>query len=399
MGVLLVALAANAFAVTATVTILGKQVFDMTGRELDLGLLGFWEFLPVLLMAPLAGTLTDRFDRRRVLSIGIMIELATAMALWAYVRTDPESIGPILAIVFGFGLARSLVAPAAGSLLIDLAPLDQVERVVALRSVFAQTARILGPIAAGFVFVAGIELPYVMAAAVLAVALATVVFIPPTDVERLAAAATPRQALRDAWEGVRFIRTNPLVRGAITLDLFAVLLGGAVALLPAIADERLGVGAVGLGWLRAAVGIGALSVSSLLAVRPIRRRVGRMLLGAVAVFGVGTVVLGLTRSFVVAFLAIVVLSGADAVSVFIRITLVPLATPPAMRGRVLAVENVFIGASNELGAVESGVAAQFLGLVTTVVLGGVGTLLVVAVWWRLFPELVAVDRFAELTQS
>ncbi len=201
---------------------------------------------------------------------------------------------------------------------------------------------------------------------------------------------------REAFDGLRFMRRNRVVFGAISLDFFAVLLGGAVALLPAIAEERLGVGAVGLGWLRAAVGIGAFLMALGLSIRPVRRNVGRILLIAVGVFGVATIVLGLTQSFVVAFAALMVLSAADAISVFCRATIVPLATPESMRGRVLAVENLFIGGSNELGAVESGVAGQFLGVVGAVVSGGIGTLVVVVLWWTRFPRLRNIDRFSDV---
>ncbi|MGH9211489.1 MAG: MFS transporter, partial [Acidimicrobiales bacterium] len=201
--------------------------------------------------------------------------------------------------------------------------------------------------------------------------------------------------LHEALEGLRLVRRQPVLLGAISLDLFAVLFGGAVALLPAIAEERLGVGAVGFGWLRAAPGIGAALVMLLLAVRPVRRRVGRTLLAAVAVFGLATIVLGTTRSYAVAFAALVVLAGADALSVFIRVTLVPLVTPAAARGRVLAVENVFIGGSNELGAFESGVTGQVLGPALAVSFGGVATLVVAATWWHLFPALRRVDRFPD----
>jgi hypothetical protein len=193
-------------------------------------------------------------------------------------------------------------------------------------------------------------------------------------------------------EGLRFVRGNPILLGAISLDLFAVLLGGAVTLLPAIA-VRLDVGAAGLGWLRAAVGIGAGGMTLILAFRPVQRHVGQILLSVVAIFGVWTIVLGITRSYALAFTSILALSAADAVSMFIRSTLVPLATAPEMRGRVLAVENVFIGASNELGGFESGVMGQFLGTTGSVVLGGIGTLVVAVTWGVLFAPLRRVDRF------
>jgi predicted MFS family arabinose efflux permease len=198
---------------------------------------------------------------------------------------------------------------------------------------------------------------------------------------------------------VRFVRSQPILLGAISLDLFAVLFGGAVALLPAIAETRLGVGAVGLGLLRAAIGIGAGSVTLFLTFRPVRRRVGRTLLIAVAVFGVGTLALGVTTSFVVAFVALMFLSGADSISVFIRSTLVPLVTPHEKRGRVLAVEAVFIGASNELGAFESGVVGQLLGPAFAIILGGAATLAIAALWWNVFPALRTVDEFPVSVES
>jgi MFS family permease len=200
-------------------------------------------------------------------------------------------------------------------------------------------------------------------------------------------------------EGLRFIRRSPVLFAAISLDLFAVLFGGAVALLPVIAEERLGVGDVAYGWLRAAPGMGAAVMAVYIAARPVTRRIGPTLFVAVGVFGVATLVLGITRSYAVAFAALIVLSAADMVSVFIRSSLVPLVTPDEKRGRVLAVENVFIGASNELGAFESGVAAQAFGTPATVIGGGVGTLVVVGVWAVAFPSLRRIDRFEDLESA
>jgi predicted MFS family arabinose efflux permease len=208
-----------------------------------------------------------------------------------------------------------------------------------------------------------------------------------------AAPVSVRPGFHDAMEGLRFIRRQPVLLGAISLDLFAVLFGGAVALLPAIAEERLHVDAVGLGWLRAAGGIGAAATTLVLARRPLQRRVGRTLLKVVAAFGAATIILGVTRSFLIAFVAMAVLSGADAISVFIRATLVPLVTPNSKRGRVLAVENVFIGASNELGAFESGVAGQLMGPSGAIALGGAATLAIAGAWWVAFPALRDIDEF------
>jgi len=377
-------------------TALGKQVYDITGRPLDLGLLGLAEFLPTALLAPLTGSVADRFDRRLVVALGFGGEAACSAGLALYALSDPTSIAPILVLVVLFGVARAFVAPASRALPVDLAePAGAVTRVIPLTSIVWQVAFIVGPVAGGFLYVPGAHWPYGVACVLALVGAATVLSVHLPARERLTSPPGARAVLHDALEGLRFIRRTPILLGAISLDLLAVLFGGAIALLPAIADERLGVGAVGLGWLRAAVGIGAGLTTLVLAVRPVNRRVGVVLFVAVGIFGVATIVLGLTRSYAVAFAALLVASGADAVSVFIRATLVPLVTAPSMRGRVLAVENVFIGASNELGAFESGVAGALLGAAGAVVLGGAATLVVVAVWATLFPALRSVDRFRD----
>lgn len=393
---LLGALALSAFATVGQVTILGKQVFDMTGRAFDLGMLGLAEFIPVFVFAPIAGSIADTFDRRKVFAIGLAGEAVSSIALFFYVATDPTSLWPIYGLVIVFGTARAFAAPASRALPIDVAPEHLVERVVALRTLVFQAGIIAGPIAFGFVFLAGPQYPYLVAAVGFGLAMAVLAGIAPTGTQRLARATGYRQAIADATEGLKLIRRNPVLAGAITLDLFAVLLGGAVALLPAIAEDRLGVGAVGLGWLRASIGVGAGVTAIALSFRPVRRRVGPTLLASVLVFGLATIVLGLTRNFVVAVIALMVLAGADAISMFIRATLVPLATPEAMRGRVLAVENVFIGASNELGAVESGIVGQWLGVVAAVVTGGLGTIAVVIGFALFAPTLRSIDRFGDV---
>ena len=380
------------------ITILGKQVFDMTGRPLDLGLLGLAEFVPTALLAPISGMVADRFERRLVFAWGLGGEALASIGLYFYVASDPTSLIPIYGLVIAFGVARAFLMAASRALPVDLAPAGARERMVALNVVGWQAGFIVGPVVFGFVFVVDAALPYLLAAAASVAAIGLLMIVPSGDVQRAASAAGAgvRAALGHALEGLRYVRNDRVLLGAISLDLFAVLFGGAVALLPAIAEERLGVGAVGLGWLRAAVGIGASAVMVVLSVRPLQRRVGPLLMAVVAVFGVGTIVLGLTRSYIVAFAALMVLSGADSVSIFIRSTIVPLATPEEMRGRVLAVEYVFIGGSNELGAFESGVAGALLGVAGAVVFGGVGTLAVVAIWWLAFPELRSINRFAEV---
>lgn len=383
-------------AATGLVTIIGKQVFDMTGDELSLGLLGLAEFLPTALLAPFSGSVADRFDRRLVGAVGSIGFTLVSVALFLYVASDASAVLPIYALMTLFGLVRAFQRPAVRALPIDLAPPAIAERVVALSSVSWQSGVIIGPVVAGFLFVVAITIPYAVFAVFFFISALALVAIPTSGVERLITDGRGAgQAVRDALEGFRFIRQAPVVGAAISLDLFAVLLGGAVALLPAIAEDRLGVGARGLGGLRAAVGVGASSVTIALAVRPVARRVGPVLLIAVAVFGLATILLGLTTNFYVALATLAVLGGADSISVFIRATLVPLATPAKMRGRVLALESVFIGASNELGAFESGVTAAWFGLVGAVLFGGAGTLAVVGAFWFLFPALRHIDRFSD----
>ncbi len=257
-------------------------------------------------------------------------------------------------------------------------------------------AGIVGPIIVGLLFRFDRSLPFLVSIAGFSGAALLLRLVPQSTVRRLSSPAGPRQALRDAVDGLRFMRRSPVVFGAISLDLFAVLFGGAVALLPAIGEKRLGVDEAAVGLLYSAVGVGALITALALSVRPIRRHVGLVLFAVIAVFGLATVMLGVTTNYVVAFLALMVLSSADGVSVFVRATIVPLATPEEMRGRILAFENIFIGGSNELGSLESGVTAAWFGLAPAVVIGGLGTLAVVGAWMLLFPELRRIDRFEEV---
>ena len=421
MVALLVAVFCGAAGAMAQITALGKQIYDLTGRELDLGWLGLAEFAPAALLVLVTGVVADRRDRRRVAAAALAAQAAVALALAAYAGSDPTSAAPFFALVFLFGIGRAFAAPSSRALPADVVGPERLPTVVARFSAAWQAAVVVGPVVGGVLLTLDPHLPYLACAALFVVAaLATLAVrlvprhaaaagpVPLADAvpggselrpagDPITLGATPvRAGLHEAVEGLRFIRRVPVLLGAISLDLFAVLFGGAIALLPAIATDRLGVDAVGLGWLRAAGGLGAGAVTLVLAVRPLRRRVGASLLAGVAVFGLGTIVLGLTRSFPVAFAAMVVLSGADAVSVFVRATLVPLVTPEDTRGRVMAVEHVFIGASNELGAFESGVAGQLLGPTGAVVLGGSAAVALAAGWAVLFPALRRVDRFPGL---
>ena len=377
------------------VTTLAKQVYDINKREIDLGFLGLAEFLPIALLVFVTGTVADRFNRKRVSQLAMAGELASAVLLMWYASTEPTSVLPIFLIAFLYGSSRAFLAPSMRPIAANIAPEGRLPQMIALYSTVWTSAGIVGPAMSGFLYSASPVVAYGTGSALVLLAIATfsTVRVPPT---KRAADSDERPTLRSAVEGLRYIRRTPILFAAIALDLFAVLFGGAVALLPVIAEERLGVGNIAYGWLRAAAGIGAGGVALVLAVRPLRRNVGRWLLVAVGVFGAGTIVLGLTRTYWIAFVAILVIHGADMVSVFVRGSIVPLVTPDDKRGRVSAVENVFIGATNELGAFESGVAAQAVGVPATVVGGGVLTLGIVGVWWVKFKQLRNVDRFEDL---
>lgn len=400
---------------------LALQVFAITDRELDIGLLGLAEFLPALLLVLVTGSVADRYDRRRVAGLALGGEVLCSLVLVVYTLSEPTKAWPIFLVAVAFGAFRAFVAPSTRSMPPMVAPPGGLSRVIALYSATWTSAAIVGPAASGFLYAVSPAAPYVVSAVLVGVGALLVstlrlnnapdaVHGTHAGADALAATshadeqgAQPdddandgRVSFRTAIEGLVFIRRTPILFAAIALDLFAVLFGGAVALLPVIATDRLGVGPIGYGWLRAAPGIGAATMAFVLAAHPLSRHVGRRLLYAVGIFGVCTVVLGITTNYVVAFIALIVLSASDMISVFIRGTLVPLVTPDDKRGRVLAVENVFIGASNELGAFESGVAAQFLGVQTAVVGGGVATIGIVAVWWRRFRVLRDIDRFDDV---
>jgi len=378
-------------------TALLKQAFDITGRESDIGWIGLAEFLPIALLVLVSGSVADHFSRKGIALITVSAEVVTSGLLVLYALNNPTSVTPLFGIAFAFGIARAFQAPAMRSMPPMVAPTGALPKVIALYSAVWTGAIIVGPAMGGLLYAVDPWVAYLGAMILIftsALVLSTQTFLR----QPLPPDPDSRPTLRTAVEGLVFIRRTPILLAAIALDLFAVLFGGAVALLPVIAEERLGVGDVAYGFLRAAPGFGAAAMALVLAARPVRRHVGKTLLCAVGLFGFGTVVLGLTHSYVIAFLSLVVLSAADMVSVFIRGSLVPLVTPDEKRGRVLAVEAVFIGASNELGAFESGMAAQAFGVTATVVGGGLATLGVVGIWWFAFPSLRRIDRFEELEQ-
>ncbi|MFM2077839.1 MAG: hypothetical protein RJA49_1729 [Actinomycetota bacterium] len=374
---------------------LGKQAFDITGRSADLGWIGLCEFLPAALLVLVTGTVADRFNRKRIALVAIAGEVLTSIALVIYALSEPTEVWPLFIIAFLYGIARAFLSPATRTMPPMVAPEGGLPKVIALYSATWTGATIVGPALSGFLYAIDPSVAYATAATLIFLSM---FFIGALKFEREPDPPDPdeKPTFRSAIEGLLFIRRTPILFAAIALDLFAVLFGGAVALLPAIATDRLGVGDIAYGWLRAAPGIGAAFMALWLAARPVQRHVGRLLLVVVAIFGAATVVLGVTTTYWVAFVALIVLAAADMVSVFIRSSLVPLVTPDEKRGRVMAVENVFIGASNELGAFESGLVGQAIGVPLTVIGGGIATMAIVGIWWVAFPQLRNVDRFDDL---
>jgi len=378
-------------------TALGKHVFDITGRELDIGWLGLAEFIPVVLLVLVTGTVADRFNRKRIAMSSVVGEAMCSMLLMLYALTEPTSAVPIFIIAFFFGAARAFLTPALRPIAPMIAPEGGLTRVIAFYSATWTGAVIIGPAISGFLYAVDPAFAYAAAGTLMIAGMASLGLVC-VQSQSDAEPAEKKEAVsfRSAVEGLAFIKRTPILLAVISLDLFAVLFGGAVALLPVIAEERLGVGDVAYGWLRAAGGIGAAIMAIWLALRPIYNNVSRNLYLAIGVFGLATIVLGVTRSYVVAFVAVLVLNAADMISVFIRASIVPMVTPDDKRGRVSATENVFIGASNELGAFESGAVSNAIGTPVTVIGGGVATLVVVGTWWFAFPSLRRVHRFEDL---
>jgi MFS family permease len=367
----------------------GWQVYAITGSALDLGYVGLAQFLPALLMSAFTGHVADKFDRRKVLLACHSVLLVSASLLFLSARSAQPSVGSIYALLTVIGAARAFQGPASSALLPNLVARENFANAVAWGSSSFQIAVIGGPALGGFLYaLGGASQVYTATIAVDAAALLMFLLIR-TQVAPRKSSAPMRSELA---AGLRFIWQKPVILGAISLDLFAVMFGGAVALLPIYARDILHIGPQGMGLLRSAPAVGALVVGVSLAYRPIRHRAGHAMFACVALFGLATIVFGASRSFVVSLLALVVTGAADMVSVFVRQNLVQLRTPDAMRGRVAAVNLVFVGASNEFGEFESGVAAAALGVVPAVVLGGVATCLVVLVWAWLFPALRKVDR-------
>jgi MFS family permease len=373
----------------------GWHVYEITGQALALGFSGLALFLPGFLLALVGGHVADRYDRRRILLVCHAGIAVCASALAAISFRGLTSLLPIYGILALLGTIRSFSGPAGQALMPNLVPRALLERAVALGSSSWQLAMIVGPSLGGAIY-AATEHAYVVYASCVAMALVAFVSVLAMGTRSEIEEPPPRKrepaSMATVLAGIRYVWSNKPILGSISLDLFAVLLGGAVALLPIYAKELLHVGPWGLGFLRSAPGVGAAVTAFWLSVRPIQRRAGLAMFACVFLFGLATIVFGISRSFALSLVALVVLGAADMISVVVRSTLIQVKTPDEMRGRVGAVNLVFIGASNDLGEFESGVTAAWLGPELAVVVGGIGTCLVVVVWALLFPALRKVDK-------
>jgi MFS family permease len=370
----------------------GWQLYELTGSALDLGLVGLAQFAPIALLTLAVGQAADRYDRQLITAICQLAEAAAAAALVAGTVYGWLSSASIFAIVALVGAARAFEGPTATALVSDVVPRPLIARAMAWLVSATQTARIVGPALGGFLYVIGPGTTYLTAGVLFVFAAISAAIIR----TRRAARLSEPVVLESVLSGLVFIRGQRVLLGTMSLDMFAVLLGGgATALLPIYARDILGTGPGGLGLLRSAPAVGALVTSIFLAYRPLQWRIGRTLFRAVIIFGIATVAFGISSNFAVSFIALGVLGAADVVSVVIRSSLVQIRTPVTMLGRVSAVHSLFTGTSNQLGAFEAGLIAALVGAVPAVLLGGLGTIGIAALWMLLFPELRRIRDFEE----
>lgn len=367
---------------------LARATRSVEESALLVGLVGLAQFLPLFALTLIAGQSADRHDRRTLLLASVAAQLGCALLLAFEAASAHPSLLAVFALSVLIGAARAFIMPAASSLGPMLVPARLLPRAIAWNSLGMQTGMVAGPLLGGLLCALSVPLAYALSAGLYALALLAFAAIrahtrPPHN------GASRAAMIR---EGIRYIASNRVVLGAISLDLFAVMLGGVTALLPVYARDILAIGPQGFGLLRAGPAVGGGAMAILLAVRPIERRAGAWMLGAVAMFGLATLVFALSTAVLVSLLALIVVGAADMISVYVRQSLVQIVTPDAMRGRVSAVSSLFISASNELGEFESGVAARLLGPVGAAVLGGLGSVAVTAAWMKLFPELARADR-------
>ena len=381
----------------AMVIVIGWQVYDIARHTMDpraaalrLGIIGIVQFAPLFFLTLVTGWTADRVDRRWIARASVFLELLCAAALAVFAWTHTTTLGVLYVVAALLGVARAFAGPALGALAPNLVPRSILPRAIALSSIAWQSGAIVGPAVGGYLYALAPEAPYLGSAFLFAVSLVALVTIPKVAVP---AGSSEIGAWQQMIEGLRYVRKNRLVLGAISLDLFAVLLGGATAMLPVYARDILHTGPEGLGHLRAAPAIGATLTAAYFAFRPLKTEVGLKMLVAVGVFGGATIVFGMSRSMPLSLACLTLLGAADMFSVYVRQSLIQLYTPDEMRGRVGAVSSLFISASNELGEAESGFLAALIGPVAAVVAGGIGAIAVVSIWARRFPELRLARSF------
>jgi MFS family permease len=370
--------------------VLGYQMWKLTRNEAYLGYIGLAQFLPFVVLLLPGGQIADRFDRRMIIALAYSLELIAAAALLIFTLSGRTEAYLLFFIAALLGVGRSFWAPAGQAMVPNLVPKDLLSGAISFNTLIFTIATITGPALAGLTIILGIDWSYGIAVALLIAAMILILGVKPVR-----AKSSAEWRWHDFLGGFAFVWKKKPVLGAISLDLFAVLFGGVVALLPAYADKILHVDSIGLGLMRAAPGVGAAIVAFTLGVRPITRHAGTWMFGGVALFGVCMITVGLSTSLWLSVIALAIAGAGDMVSVFTRSMLVQLETPDAIRGRVSAVNSMFIGASNELGAFRAGIQAAWAGIVPSMIWGGVCTLAVVASYLGLFPQLRKLDKFPE----
>ena len=383
----------------AMVIVIGWQVYDIARQTmglkeaaLRLGIIGLVQFVPLFLLTLITGWTADRVDRRWIVRSSVALELCCAAALAWFAYRGTTTLAILYAVAALLGVARAFAGPALGALAPNLVPREILPRAIALSTMSWQVGAILGPPIGGYLYALGPFAPYAGSAALFGIALIALFALPPIPRTSLARGPNPWAQM---VEGLHYVGRNRLVLGAISLDLFAVLLGGATAMLPVFARDVLHAGPEGLGHLRAAPALGATLTAAFFSFRPLRENVGAKMLIAVAVFGGGTIIFGFSRSMPLSLLCLALLGSADTFSVYVRQSLIQLYTPDEMRGRVGAVSSLFISASNELGEAESGFLGALIGPVPAVIAGGVGAIAVVLLWSWWFPELRLAKSFEQ----
>jgi len=389
LRLLMVARVSTNFAYQMLTVAIGWQMYSLTHSPFYLGLVGLVQFLPMLMLSLFVGHLSDKYDRRKIITISQIVESMAMLVLAFGSYSGWITKERFLIIIFFIAVAHSFEGPPMQTLLPNIVSKDVFPRASALMSSVSQFAVIIGPAVGGILYSLGSTLVYALTGILLLIS-----SILTSQISmRTEAVKLESTNVNSVFAGITFIKSKPIILGAISLDLFAVLFGGATALLPIYASKILMIGALGLGILRSAPAVGALLMSALLARKPLKQNVGRIMCIAVICFGLATIVFSISKSVVISFLALFVLGASDVVSVVIRSTLVQLETPDYMRGRVSAVNMIFIGTSNQLGEFESGVTASLFGTIPATLIGGIGTIAVVLLWTRLFPSLFKVNKF------